>query len=278
MQFDEFAAFEKDGWEHVVQPYDDYFGRLTIQSHPALLDALGVGPGTRMLDVAAGPGYLAAAAIERGATATAIDFSATMIAHARQLHPDVEFQFAAAEHLPFDAQSFDAVGISFGLLHFPEPERALVEAARVLRQGGRIAFTAWAPPERAVGFGMVLDAVQLHGKLDVGLPPSPPFFRFSDPDECVRVLTEAGFADARAAEVEQTWHLVLPETPFDGLMHGGVRMAALLRAQSKSALAAIEQEVKSRAMAYSQRGTQHGAQHGELLVPMPCVLASAVRP
>ncbi|SAK89238.1 class I SAM-dependent methyltransferase [Caballeronia ptereochthonis] len=270
MQFDEFAAFEKNGWEHAVQSYEDYFGRLTVQSHSALLDALQVGPGTRMLDVAAGPGYLAAAAIERGATASAVDFSATMIAHARQLHPDVEFQIADADHLPFEAESFDAVGISFGMLHFPDPERALEEAARVLRKHGRIAFTVWAPPERAVGFGMVLDAVQLHGKLDVGLPPSPPFFRFSDPDECLRALTETGFADARVEEVEQTWHLALPETPLDGLMHGGVRMAALLRAQSKSALALIEQEVRTRVKAYSQ--------HGELLVPMPCVLASATKP
>jgi hypothetical protein len=86
----------------------------------------------------------------------------------------------------------------------------------------------------------------------------------------VRVLTEAGFADARAVEVEQTWHLVLPETPLDALMHGGVRMAALLRAQSKSALAAIAQEVHARVTAY--------ARHGELLVPMPCVLASATKP
>ncbi|WP_321793547.1 class I SAM-dependent methyltransferase [Caballeronia sp. J97] len=269
MQFDEFAAFEKNGWEHVVPSYEDYFGRLTAQSHSALLDALAVGPGIRLLDVAAGPGNFAAAAIERGATAAAIDFSASMIAHARQLHPEIEFQIAGAEHLPFGEESFDAVGINFGMLHFPEPERALVEAARVLRHGGRIAFTSWAVPERAVGFGMVLDAIRLHGKLDIGLPPAPPFFRFGDPEECVRVLTEAGFADARADEVEQTWHFVLPETPLDGLMHGGVRMAALLRAQSKSALVSIEQEVRTRLKAY--------AQHGELLVPMPCVLACAIK-
>jgi SAM-dependent methyltransferase len=270
MQFDEFAAFEKNGWEHVVPSYEDYFGRLTVQSHPALLDALAVGPGTRMLDVASGPGYLAEAAIERGATATAVDFSASMIAHARQLHPEIEFHIARAEHLPFGDESFDAVGINFGMLHFPEPERALEEAARVLRADGRIAFTVWAGPERAIGFGMVLDAIQLHGKPDVGMPPGPPFFRFSDADECVRVLTEVGFTHARADEIEQTWHLVLPETPLDGLMHGGVRVAALLRAQSKSALALIEQEVRTRVKAYSR--------HGELLIPMPCMLASAIKP
>lgn len=84
------------------------------------------------------------------------------------------------------------------------------------------------------------------------------------------MLAEASFGDARAEEVQQTWHLVLPETPLDGLMHGGVRMAALLRAQSRSALALIDQEVRTRVKAYLQ--------HGELLVPMPCVLASATRP
>lgn len=105
---------------------------------------------------------------------------------------------------------------------------------------------------------MVIDAIQLHGRPDIGLPPAPPFFRFSDPEECVHVLAEAGFADARAEEVQQTWHLVLPETPLDSLMHGGVRMAALLRAVEERA-ALIDQEVRTRVKAYLQ--------HGELLVP-----------
>jgi hypothetical protein len=43
MEYDDFKAFEHTGWEHVVQAYEDYFGRLTAQSHGALLDALRVG-------------------------------------------------------------------------------------------------------------------------------------------------------------------------------------------------------------------------------------------
>ncbi|SAK73017.1 methyltransferase type 11 [Caballeronia arationis] len=269
MDYDDFTAFEHRGWEHIVQPYESYFGYLTAQSHGALLDALEVGAGTRMLDVATGPGNLAAAALERGATLSAVDFSAAMIAHARQSHPDVEFQVASAESLPFEDESFDAVGISFGMLHFPHPEAALAEAARVLRKGGRVAFTVWAAPKRAVGFQMVLDAVQQHGRLDVALPAAPPFFRFSDADESKRVLAEAGFADPQAVEVDQTWHLAPPETPFHGLLRGGVRMGALLRAQEPSALARIEKEVKARAAAYLR--------DGQLLVPMPCMLASAIK-
>jgi SAM-dependent methyltransferase len=67
-------------------------------------------------------------------------------------------------HLPFPDESFGAVGISFGMLHFPHPERALAEAFCVLQPGGRIAFTVWATPDKAVGFAMVLKAIEAHGR------------------------------------------------------------------------------------------------------------------
>ncbi|SAL22978.1 methyltransferase type 11 [Caballeronia terrestris] len=269
MAYDDFTAFEHRGWEHLVQPYENYFVRLTAQSHGALLDALGVGDASRMLDVATGPGTLAAAAIERGATVSGIDFSAAMIAHARQTYPEVEFQVASADKLPFNDESFDAVGIAFGMLHFPDPEAALAEAFRVLRKGGRVAFTVWAAPEKAIGFQMVLKAVEMHGRMDVALPAGPPFFRFSDADESKSVLTNAGFADPQVIEVEQTWHIAPPETPFHSLLRGGVRMSALLNAQEPPALLKIESEVKASVARYMQ--------NGQLLVPMPCVLASAVK-
>jgi len=62
------------------------------------------------------------------------------------------------------------------------------EALRVLRPGGGYAFTVWAKPEEAVGFGIILDAVRKHGNPDVPLPPGPPIFRFSDASECDNVL------------------------------------------------------------------------------------------
>jgi SAM-dependent methyltransferase len=270
MEQDDFSAFEHQGWEKVAQPYHAYFGNLTRQSNSALLDALEVRLGVRFLDVASGPGYLAAAAAQRGADAVGVDFAEAMVKQAGRMYPELTFRIGSAEDLPFPDESFDAVGISFGMLHFAHPENALTETFRVLRPGGRIGFTVWATPDKAVGFAMVLKAIEAHGRLDVPLPPGPPFFRFSDLHECERVLVAAGFDEPHVQEISQTLRIRMPETPFDLLMRGGVRIAAILKAQSPEALALIQKSVSEDAAAYQS--------DGEVRVPMPCVLASARKP
>jgi len=146
----DFSEFEHEGWERVAQAYHTYFGDLTAQANHAMLEALGVGRGTRFLDVASGPGYLAAAARRRGADVAGVDFSFAMVEKARRVFPGLEFRIGDAEDLPFPDESFGAVGIGFGMEHFQHPERALSEAFRVLQSGGRIAFTVGAMPDKAV--------------------------------------------------------------------------------------------------------------------------------
>jgi ubiquinone/menaquinone biosynthesis C-methylase UbiE len=269
MDQDAFTTFEHEGWEHVGQPYQDDFEPLTTQSIAPLLDALGVARGTRFLDVATGLGALAASAASRGAAVTGIDFSAAMLAQARCRYPDIDFHEASAEDLPFDEGMFDAVGSNYGMLHFPHPEKALSEAYRVLCSGGKLVFTVWAFPERAVGLGMVLEAVKAYGKLDVPIPPGPPFFRFSNADESLRALRDAGFSDPEVHELSQTWHIAAPETPFDLLRRCTVRTAAILKAQSPDALVKIREAVAESAAPYRVGD--------EFQVPMDCVLASATK-
>ena len=65
-----FKEFEHGAWQNVVDQYEASFSRLTQQVVPAMFDVLDVKPGTSILDVACGPGYLAAAAQQLGAKAS----------------------------------------------------------------------------------------------------------------------------------------------------------------------------------------------------------------
>ncbi|MGT2433279.1 class I SAM-dependent methyltransferase [Cupriavidus basilensis] len=196
-----FQEFERAGWEDpaTVSGYDQNLSGVTIQSIGALLDAAAVGDGTQVLDVATGAGYVAAAAARRGAHPVGIDFAAAQVGMARQRYPDLRFEQADAQALPFEPGTFDAVVNAFGMCHLPDPDLALREALRVLKPGGRVAFTVWDVPERAVGFGALYAAVRAHGTLDVGLPAGPNFFLFSDPDACAKALLGAGFVSPPAA-------------------------------------------------------------------------------
>jgi SAM-dependent methyltransferase len=265
-----FHDFEQTGWERAAAFYDDAFGGLTAQTAGPLLDAVDAAAGTRVLDVASGPGFVAGAAAARGADVVGLDFSSAMIAEARRRHPAIAFREGDAEALPFDAARFDAVVMNFGLLHLARPDAALAEAHRVLRVGGRYAFTVWASPEQAVGFGLVLRAVETLGQKDVPLPAGPPFFRFSDAAETRRTLEQVGFADIRVQEVPVIWHLTSADAVFEALSRGGVRTAAVLRAQAPDALAAIRAAVRCGVEAY--------AREGGFAVPMPAVMASCRKP
>lgn len=264
-----FRAFEHAGWEKLPERYHDAFADLTTQAIEPLLNAVAVRSGMRLLDVATGPGYVAAAAAQRGASVVGVDFSAAMVAEARRRYPAVDFQEGDAEALPFPDGSFDAMVMNFGLLHLGRPERALGEAHRVLRPGGRIGFTVWAKPEQARGFGIVLGAIQKHGNMNAPLPSGPAFFRFSDPAECRRVLHDASFVTPDVIEVPQLWRLRSQDELFEIMLESTVRTGGLLRAQTPEALAAIRAGIRDSVGSYRK---------GDAIeLPMPAVLASATK-
>ena len=265
-----FRDFEHAGWTSNVSEYEAAFTRLTRQAVAPLLDAVNLRHGARLLDVATGPGYVAAAAAARGARALGVDFSAPMVAHASAINPAVEFQEGDAEALSLEDCSFDAVVMNFGMLHLARPERAMTEAARVLKPGGCFAFTVWARPEEAVGFEIILNAIQTHGNPEVQLPQGPSFFRFSDPAECGRTLREAGFLNVRVTSIPQVWRFNAPGGLFDAIYYGGVRIKAVLRAQSNEALEAIRNAASEATKNFNRGGT--------IELPMPAILASAVKP
>src|SRR5260370_34663589 len=133
---DRFNAFEREGWaENSSDAYDRVFGPITGRVIDDLLDVAEVGAHTRVLDVATGPGYVAARAASRGAEAIGVDLSPQMLDVARRTHPHVDFRRADAEELPLPEASFDAVVANFCLLHLGRPEKPAAGFARVLSPG-----------------------------------------------------------------------------------------------------------------------------------------------
>lgn len=266
---EKFKTFERAGWENIPGAYHEAFGSLTHQAIDALLDAVRVKRGSNFLDIACGPGYVAAAAAKRGATVLGVDFSDAMIAQARKLYPGIEFREGDAEELPFGSGLFEAAAMNFGILHLARPHAAITEAYRVLRPGGRFAFSVWAPPEETIGFGIVLHAVELHGEPRVELPEGPPFFRYSEPRECKEGLLAAGFESPKVVKIAQTWRLPDVEALFEAMWNSTVRTAGLLRAQKPTVLGRIRDAMQAELKRFAKKSAVE--------LPMPALIASGVK-
>ena len=124
------------------------------------------------------------------------------------------------------------------------------EASRILRPGGRFAFTTWLPPDQGFDlFGIVLGAIRQHGTLDVPLPPAPPPFRFADPAEAGRALEAAGFAATAHEHRLCLWQTRDAADLLDLIFKSLVRAPMLIERQEPEAKEQVEADIVRRAEA-----------------------------
>ena len=266
-----FRDFEVASWEKKAEPYHRFMGEITSRVIEPLLDAVRVGPGTRLLDVATGPGYVAARAAARGASVVGVDIAHEMVRLARKLHPGPEFQHGDAEQLSFADGSFNAVTVNFVVLHLARPEQAAREFARVLVPGGHLALSMWDGPEQARILGVFLDAVQEVGVTPPpDLPPGPPFFRFSADDEFAGLLRLAGLEGVAVQGFAFTHRLSSPDELWDGWLAAGVRTSALILGQAP--------ETQRRIRAAFERLVRQYSAEGGLELPVSVKMASGRKP
>src|ERR671937_2340012 len=132
-----------------------------------VLDAAGVGEGTRLLDAGCGSGVAAAIAHERGARVCGIDAALPLVEIARERVPGAVFQAGEIEELPYGDDGFDVVTGFNSFQYAADPVRALREARRVARPGGQIGIAVWGLPEETEALGFLKAMASL-------LPPPPP--------------------------------------------------------------------------------------------------------
>jgi ubiquinone/menaquinone biosynthesis C-methylase UbiE len=260
-----FADIERDGWNDRAQVYATTTARATTQAIPQLLGAVRPKFGDDLLDICTGPGFAAGAAAAIGCEVTGVDFAESMVGVAAKNFPACEFATGDAQALEFDDGTFDAALCNFGVFHFANPESAIREAARVLKPSGRYAWSQWWGPDKSPFFATVFKAVATYANMDIGLPESPPPFRFSDTTLATSTMEDAGFDDIEITEVLIVLHAPAL-TFFDFFNRFSVRMTMVLDRQEPSVRERIECEI-----AAGLKKFDHG---GTLQLPIPAFVVS----
>src|SRR5262245_37470072 len=247
-----FRNFEKSTHGKLAESYHDAFSPISDRAIEPLLRAANVGEGTRLLDVATGPGTLAAKAAEHGARVIGIDIAPAMIALAHTLHPHLDFREGSAEELPFAPSSFDAVVSSFGVGHFSRPERVLAEFARVLIPKGRVALSWWDGFGKNRINGIFFEAINQLGVTAPGaLPAGPAVDRFSDPDQFAAILRAAGFEVVGIDYISFSYPLKNVADLWDLALGSFVRVSTVIHAQSADVQQRIRDKVEQMARQYA---------------------------
>lgn len=181
----QFKESQKQSWASFIP-----FEIVTTRPAANLVRFAGIRSGHRVLDVGCGTGVVAITAAQRGALVTGLDLTAELLARAREngtaAMATVTWKEGDVESLPFEDGSFDVVVSQFGHMFAPRAEMATREMLRVLKPGGRIAFSTW-PPQLFTGKMFTLVAQYL--------PPPPlavdPPPQWGNPDIIRQRLGEA---------------------------------------------------------------------------------------
>jgi SAM-dependent methyltransferase len=249
MTTDSFRDAELSGWTARAESYDKLFTPITDQAIAPILTKLADVRGRHILDVCCGSGHLTAALARHGAEAVGLDFAPTMVAQAFANYPELHFRQGDAERLPYDGNVFDHVVCCYGVMHLERPDLAIVEAHRVLRSGGKYVFTQWAKDDDLLR--IVSSAIAEHGDRSIDLPAAPPPMRFSDPDECRRVLLSSGFDAVEVDRIDIEWKSNRAEALLELIYGSAVRAAMLIDGQEPERREKIHEAIVAAARAQS---------------------------
>jgi SAM-dependent methyltransferase len=228
------AQIQGSLWGERVQNYARIIEPMFSPAYTALLDATGIGMGTRFLDVGCGPGLAAQMAAQRGARVSGLDAAevSTMIAQERT--PEGDFQTGEMERLPWADVTFDVV-TSFNAFQFAgNPLNAIREAKRVVKSKGKLGILIW-------GSQYVCETLLTTASVtNLLLPPVKPASSPPSTQEGIEaLLKEVALSVTVRGEIDCPFEFPDLETAVRGLTSAGMMVAAA----RQRGLAAVEQAV-----------------------------------
>ncbi len=165
--FSQLKANQKIGWG-LFAPLE----AITIPAAARLVEFAEINPSHMVLDCACGTGVVAITAARMGAKVKALDLAPALIERAKTnaalAQTEIEFVEGDVESLPYADTSFDVVVSQFGHMFAPRPDVTIKEMLRVLKPGGRIAFSTW-PKDHFIG--LMFDIVSQYTPAPEGVPP-----------------------------------------------------------------------------------------------------------
>jgi ubiquinone/menaquinone biosynthesis C-methylase UbiE len=224
-----------------------------------LVDVAALRPAEHVLDVACGTGFVARLAAERVGTrgrVVGIDLNAGMIEAARAVSTadsrnTIEWRTGDAAALPFANAAFDVVLCQQGVQFFPDRLRGLCEMRRVLRHGGRLAFTVWSAITDSPYRAALADALERHVSKGASAMMRAAD-ALNDAVELHTLVASAGFQNVRARPTIEMTRLPLPAEFVPG------HLAALPIAQEIARLAADQRSAVVDDMTTALRGYVDG--------------------
>ncbi len=279
MDAEDYRRRSREHWDSAAAGWERRERWICETSAPVsawLLDAAGIRPGQRVLELAAGTGdvgLLAAARILPGGTLICSDRSGPMLTRARarageQGLENIEFRLLDGESLDLPLASVDAVICRWGYMLMADPAAALRETRRVLRPGGRVSLAVWDDLERNPWSAIPTAAV-----VGLGLRPPTPAdepgpFALGDAALVRNLLEDAGFAEVAVAAVD----LVRPDPDFETWWDGHLALSTVTRqavaGAQEATIATLTAQMRAALRPYT-------ADDGSLAVPARTLVACA---
>ena len=209
---DEQRSASREAWEQAAAGWGKRADRIRDWGMPvsaAMVEALALQPGQRVLELAAGPGdtgFMAAELVRPGGTLISSDGADAMLdvarARAAELGIDnVEFPQLELEWIDLETATVDAVLVRWGIMLIVDPEAAAREVRRILRPGGRAAFAVWDKPERNPWAVIPGRAMVELGHAEPPEPGAPGMFALAGDGQLTELLEGAGFQDVVVSPV-----------------------------------------------------------------------------